>query len=101
MYSIRWRNSGSTPSCGLCSPSLRLTRLRPKVTTIRVAVTLSKALPVALRVTYALSGTATPEDYSGLSPSPDAGLLFPAGETRKEVTLPSRRKPAGKARPSS
>ena len=56
-------------------------------TTVRVAVTLSRALPVALRATYALSGTATPEDYSGLSPSPDSGLLFPAGETRKEVTF--------------
>ena len=56
-------------------------------TTVRVAVTLSKALPVALRATYVLSGTATPEDYSGLSPSPDAGLLFLAGETRKEVTF--------------
>ncbi|MCY3756392.1 MAG: leucine-rich repeat protein [Acidobacteria bacterium] len=56
-------------------------------TTVRVAVTLSRALPVAVRATYALSGTATPQDYSGLSPSPDRGLLFAAGETRKEVTF--------------
>ena len=55
--------------------------------TVKLAVTLSHPLPVTVRVPYLVGGTATPDDYTGLSPSPDDGLLFPAGETRKEITF--------------
>ncbi len=54
---------------------------------VRVEATLSTALPVAIRLPYTVGGTATPGAYSDLSPSPSDGLLFLAGETRKEITL--------------
>ena len=56
-------------------------------TTATVTVTLQPALPVSLRVPYAVGGTATSSDHAGLSPSPEEGLVFPAGETRAEITL--------------
>ena len=56
-------------------------------TTVTATVTLHRALPVSLRVPYAVGGTASSADYSDLSPAPEEGLLFPAGETRKEITL--------------
>ena len=59
----------------------------PEGETARVAATLSTALPVAIRVPYTVGGTATTDVYTDLSPSPSAGLLFPAGETRREITL--------------
>ena len=59
----------------------------PEGKTARVAATLSTALPVAIRVPFEVGGTATPDAYTDLSPSPSDGLLFPAGETRKEITL--------------
>ena len=55
--------------------------------TVTVTVALGKPLPVAVRVPYAVSGSETPELYTDLSPSPSDGLLFPAGETRREITL--------------
>ena len=55
--------------------------------TVRVRVWLSRALPVAVRVPYSVSGTAAETDYGGLSPSPEAGLLFPAGETGGEIVF--------------
>ena len=56
-------------------------------TTVTATVTLHRALPVAVRLPYAVGGTATAADYTDLSPAPKEGLLFPAGETRKEITL--------------
>ena len=56
-------------------------------TTVTATVTLHRALPVSLQVPYAVGGTATAADYTDLSPAPEEGLLFPAGETRKEITL--------------
>jgi len=56
-------------------------------TTVTVPVTLHRALPVSLRVPYSVGGTASSTDYADLSPSPEEGLLFLAGETRKEITL--------------
>ena len=56
-------------------------------TKVTVPVTLHRALPVSLRVPYSVGGTASSTDYSNLSPAPEEGLLFPAGETRKEITL--------------
>ena len=56
-------------------------------TKVTVPVTLHRALPVSLRVPYSVGGTASSTDYSNLSPAPEEGLLFPAGETRKEVAL--------------
>ncbi len=55
--------------------------------TVKVTVALGKTLPVAVRVPYTVSGTGTADLYADLSPSPSDGLLFPAGETRKEITL--------------
>ena len=59
----------------------------PEGETARVVATLSVALPVAIRVPYTVGGTATSDAYTDLLPSPSAGLLFPAGATRKEITL--------------
>ena len=56
-------------------------------TMVTASVTLHQALPVSLRVPFSVGGTASSTDYANLSPSPDEGLLFAAGETRKEVTL--------------
>ena len=55
--------------------------------TVKVTVALSLPLPVAVRVPFVLGGTAPLEAYTDLSPSPSHGLLFLAGETRKEITL--------------
>ena len=55
--------------------------------TVRAGVILDRSLPVAVRVPYSLSGTATPDDYTNLSPPPDSGLLFLAGETSKDITF--------------
>ena len=46
--------------------------------TVTIAVTLSRALPLSLHVPYSVSGTRN--DHAG-------GLLFPAGETGQEITL--------------
>ena len=56
-------------------------------TTVTAAVDLNRRLPLAVRVPYSVGGTATPDDYTNLSPAPDSGLLFLAGETRKEIVL--------------
>ena len=55
--------------------------------TVRVQVALSRPLPVAVRVPYRVAGNATADDYAGLSPDPDSGLLFLAGETNKEIVF--------------
>lgn len=55
--------------------------------TVKVAVTLSRALPLAVRVAYTVDGSATGSDYANLSPPPEKGLLFLAGETRKEISF--------------
>ena len=55
--------------------------------TVRVAVTLSQPLPLAVRVPYAVGGSATDDDYVGLRPSRDFGVLFLAGETTKEIAF--------------
>ena len=55
--------------------------------TVTIAATLSRSLPVAVRVPYAVGGSATTDDYTDLSPSPPIGLLFPAGETLQAITL--------------
>ena len=56
-------------------------------TTVTASVSLHRAIPVSLRVPFAVGGTASSTDYADLSPSPEEGLLFLAGETRKEITL--------------
>ena len=67
-------------------------------TTVRVEVTLNRPLPVAVRVPYTLRGSATENDYANLSPDPEAGLLFPAGETSREIqfSLPNSEDSPGK-----
>ena len=54
-------------------------------TTVTVTVSLSRALPVAIRVPFTVGGTATAVDYTNLQPS--AELLFLAGETSKEIVF--------------
>ena len=53
--------------------------------TVRARVTLSQALPLAVRIPYSVSGTATSANYTNLTPNPGTGLLFRAGETSKEI----------------
>ena len=55
--------------------------------TVQVVATLSRELPVAVRVPYSLSGSATDEDFEELFPAPESGLLFLPGETSKEITF--------------
>ena len=55
--------------------------------TVRARVNLTRELPVAVRVPFSVSGTATADDYAALSPDPDSGLLFLAGETSKEIVF--------------
>ncbi len=54
---------------------------------VRVPVTLSRALPVAVRVPYTIGVSGIAGGLTGLSPAPDSGLLIPAGETRKEIVF--------------
>ena len=54
---------------------------------VRVPVTLSRALPVAVRVPYAIGFRRPTGGFAGLSPAPERGLLFPAGETRREISF--------------
>ena len=53
----------------------------------KVPVELSRALPVAVRVPYRVGVSGSTGELTGLSPSPDSGLVFPAGETEREITL--------------
>ena len=55
--------------------------------TVTVAVTLSRPLPVAVRVPYSVGGSAADDDYSGLRPARNFGVLFLAGETTKEIAF--------------
>ena len=54
---------------------------------VRIPVTLSRALPVAVRVPYTVGVSGSSGGLAGLSPLPDSGLLFPAGETEREITF--------------
>ena len=58
--------------------------------TVRVGVTLSRAAPVTVRVPYTVGIGGALSGLGGLSPPPDRGLLFTAGEMRREIvfTLP-------------
>ena len=64
-------------------------------TTVKARVVLSRVLPVAARVPFSLGGTATADDYAGLSPDPGSGLLFLAGETSKEIVFSLSKKEDG------
>ena len=59
----------------------------PEGDTVTVAVTLSHSLPLAVRVPYAVGGSATEDDFEGLRPARDFGVLFLAGETTKEIAF--------------
>ena len=54
---------------------------------VRVPVSLSRALPVAVRVPYSTGMSGTTAGLTEISPSPDGGLMFLAGETRKEIVF--------------
>ncbi len=55
--------------------------------TVGVPVTLSQALPVAVRVPYTVGLSGAAVRPGGLSPDPGRGLLFRAGETRREIAV--------------
>ena len=59
----------------------------PEGDTVTVAVTLSRPLPLAVRVPYAVGGSAAEADYEDLRPARDFGVLFLAGETTKEIAF--------------
>lgn len=58
--------------------------------TVRVPVSLSREVPVRVLVPYTLGFGGPLGRVQGFSPPPGSGLLFPAGETRREIvfTLP-------------
>ena len=59
----------------------------PEGATVRVGVTLSRPLPVAVRVPYTVGLSRALGGLEGLSPSPERGLLFRAGETYREIAF--------------
>ena len=56
-------------------------------TTVRVEATLSREAPVTVRVPYTVGFSGAAGGLRDLSPPPEAGLLFPAGETRQEIVF--------------
>ena len=52
---------------------------------VQATVTLSRALPVALRVPFTVTAGHGNGGVIALAPSPEEGLLFRAGETRKQI----------------
>ena len=54
---------------------------------IRVGVSLNEPSPVAIRVPYTVGLSRAQGGLEGLSPSAERGLLFSAGETRREITF--------------
>ena len=48
---------------------------------------MSQPLPLAVRVPYSVGGSAMDDDFEGLRPSRDFGVLFLAGETTKEIAF--------------
>ena len=54
---------------------------------VQVPVRLSRTLPVAVRVPYTVGVSGSTGGLAGLSPLPGGGLLFPAGETEREITF--------------
>ena len=55
--------------------------------TVRMPVTLSRPLPVTVQVPYTIGFSGATVGLRGLSPDPHSGLLFPAGETRREISF--------------
>ncbi len=59
--------------------------------TVRVTVTLSRPLPVAVRIHYSASDYSNPfrlpHNYEIVYPTPDEGILFLAGETSKDIEV--------------
>ena len=62
-------------------------RQAPEGATVRVGVSLDWPSPVAIRVPYTVGIGRAQGGLEALSPSPESGLLFPAGETRREITF--------------
>ena len=55
--------------------------------TVRVGVSLNLPSPVAIRVPYTIGLGRGLDGLEGFSPSPESGLLFRAGETRREIAF--------------
>lgn len=56
-------------------------------TAVKATVSLSGALPMAIRVPYSVGGSAAMGSGPSYSPDPENGLLFLAGETSQEITV--------------
>ena len=54
---------------------------------VRVGVSLSRALPVAVRIPYDLGVSGEVDGVTALSPDPERGVLFRAGETEQSITF--------------
>ena len=54
---------------------------------VTIPVALSRELPAAARIPYAVGFSGAAGGLTGLSPLPDRGLLFPAGETRRDIVF--------------
>ena len=59
----------------------------PEGATVRVGVSLNLPSPVAIRVPYTIGLGRGLDGLEGFSPSPERGLLFRAGETRREIAF--------------
>ena len=62
-------------------------RQAPDGAPVRVGVSLNEPSPVAVRVPYTVGLSRAQGGLETLSPSPERGLLFQAGETRREITF--------------
>ena len=83
---IGYLNLGSSSRLTFDSPG----RQAAEGAAVRVGVSLDWPSPVAIRVPYTVGLARAQGGLEALSPSPERGLLFRAGETRQEIvfTLP-------------
>ena len=59
----------------------------PEGATVKIGVTLRNESPVAIRVPYRVGIGGPWSEVGSFSPSPERGLLFLAGETRREIVF--------------
>lgn len=76
-------NLGGSTRLAVDSPGQQV----PEGATVRVGVSLNGPSPVAIRVPYTVGLGRDLGGLEGFSPSPERGLLFRAGETRREISF--------------
>ena len=76
-------NTGGSTRLAVDSPGQQA----PEGATVRVGVSLNGPSPVAIRVPYTIGLGRGLGGLEGFSPSPERGLLFRAGETRREIAF--------------